>query len=326
MKRRYLVSSLSAIALMASSTSSAYAVKFTPPDDNRIPSQATGGASRGLFIPDKNNSAPSKARAGSSRGNLFTPQEGNSAPRQAGAGSSRGNLFTPEKGNSAPRQAGAGSSRGNLFTPEKGNSAPRQSSAAGASRLGIYPLDPSIVAATGPAALVGLMPQSYYGTTVSERPTIMVYLPPSNAKKAAFSIKDEAGNTHYKMTVPVAGRYGVIAIKLPSDAPALAENKNYQWFLALKVDGKLSPSTPYIDGWIKRIQPNAELKTAMQQQDVLKQAKAFGKHGVWYDCVAKLASLHTQQPDNATIGKQWKELLSSVDLKEIAMAPVVSGN
>ena len=64
----------------------------------------------------------------------------------------------------------------------------------------------------------------------------------------------------------------------------------------------------------------------MQQQDVLKQAKAFGKHGVWYDCVAKLASLHTQQPDDANIVKKWEELLASVNLKEIAMAPVVSGD
>ncbi|NJR42775.1 MAG: DUF928 domain-containing protein, partial [Akkermansiaceae bacterium] len=36
---------------------------------------------------------------------------------------------------------------------------------------------------------------------------------------------------------------------------------------AVKVDGQLSPSTPYVDGWIQRIQPSAELATAMQQED-----------------------------------------------------------
>ncbi|WP_445638106.1 DUF928 domain-containing protein [Nostoc sp. DSM 114161] len=306
MKRRYLISPLTIIALIASSTwVSAYAVTFTPPAKNSAPRQATGGASRG---------------------NLFTPTKGNSAPRQATGGASRGNLFTPTKGNSAPRQATGGASRGNLFTPAEGNSAPRQASGGG-SRLSTYYLNPSVVAAEGPAALIALLPQSFYGTTVSERPTILVYLPASNAEEAVFSLKDEAGNTQYQMTIPVALKAGVIAVKLPANAPALAVGKNYQWFLALKVDGTLSPSTPYIDGWIERIQPTAELATVIQQEDALKRAAAFGKNGVWYDCVATMAALHTAQPKNVTIIKQWEELLSSVSLKDIATVPLVaSGN
>jgi hypothetical protein len=303
MKRRYLTSALSIITLIASSTwVSAYAVTFTPPIKNGAPSQATGGASRG---------------------NLFTPTKGNSAPRQATGGASRGNLFTPTKGNSAPRQATGGASRGNLFTPTKGNNSPRQASG-GASRVGTYYLNPSTVAAEGPAALIALLPQSFYGTTVSERPTILVYLPASNAEEALFSLKDEAGNIHYQRSIPVALKAGVIAVKLPADAPALVVGKNYQWFLALKVNGTLGPSTPYVDGWIQRIQPTAELATAMQQKDALKQAAAFGKNGVWYDCVATMAVLHTAQPKNAAIIKQWEELLSSVSLKDIATVPLVA--
>ena len=257
MKRRYLVSALSVIALVANNVcSSAYAVTFTPPTNNGAPSQATGGASRG-------------------------------------------NLFTPTKGNSAPRHASGG-----------------------ASRVGTYHLNPSI-AATGPAALIALLPQSFYGTTVSERPTVMVYIPASNAQEAVFSIKDETGKTHHKMTIPVAGKTGTMAIKLPADAPALALGKNYQWFLALKINGQLSPSTPYVDGWIQRIQPSVELATAMQQQDAMKRATAFGQNGIWYDCVATLAALHAEQSNNATVIKQWEELLTSVSLKEIATAPVV---
>ncbi|MDZ8106172.1 MAG: DUF928 domain-containing protein [Nostoc sp. DedQUE12a] len=283
MKRRYLISALSIIALIASSTwANAYAVTFIPPSQNAAPRQATGGASRG-------------------------------------------NLFTPTKGNSAPRQATGGASRGNLFTPDQSNSAPRQASG-GASRLGTYYLNPSTVAAEGPAALIALLPQSFYGTTVSERPTILVYLPASNAEEAVFSLKDEAGNTQYQMSIPVALKAGVMVVKLPADAPALAVGKNYQWFLALKVDGTLSPSTPYVDGWIQRIQPTAELATAMQHEDALKRAAAFGKNGVWYDCVATMAALHTAQPNNATIIKQWEELLSSVSLKDIATVPLVASN
>ncbi|MEB3215500.1 MAG: DUF928 domain-containing protein [Nostocales cyanobacterium 94392] len=305
MKRRYLISRLSVlrpwrlatlIALITSTAwSSAYAVTFKPPATNGAPTTATGGASRG---------------------NLFKPQ---GAPKKATGGASRGNLFVPK---GAPKQASGGASRGNLFTPAKGNSAPQQASA-GASRVGSYYLNPSTIAASGPAALIGLMPQGYYGTTVSERPTVMVYLPATDAQEAVFSIKDETGNMHHQMTIPVDGKTGIIAVQLPNNAPALVVGNNYQWFLALKVDGHLSPSTPYVDGWIERIQPNAELVTAMQQPDALKQATALGKNGVWYDCVATLAALYASQPNNPAIIKQWGELLTSVSLKEIVAAPLV---
>ncbi|AKG20334.1 DUF928 domain-containing protein [Calothrix sp. 336/3] len=293
------------IALMASSiSSSAYAVTFTPPSRNSAPKESTGGASRS---------------------SLFTPKQGNSTPKKTTGGASRGNLFTPKQGNSTPKQAQGGASRGNLFTPKQGNSTPKQTTGGG-SRVGTYYLNPSTVAVNGPAALIGLMPQSYYGTTISERPTIMVYIPASNATEAVFSLKDEAGNMHHQMIVPVAGKSGVVAVKLPADAPALAVGKNYQWFLALKLDGKLSPSTPYVDGWIQRIQPSAELATALQQKDVMKQAEIFGKNGVWYDCVATLAALHTSQPQNPAIIKQWEDLLTSVSLKEVAKAPLVASS
>ncbi|MEC4811983.1 MAG: DUF928 domain-containing protein [Scytonema sp. PMC 1069.18] len=252
----------------------------------------------------------------------FTPPPNNGAPSQATGGASRGNFFTPASGKGTPQQASGGASRGNLFQPASGNGTPQQASG-GASRVGTYYLNPSIVRTEVPAALIALLPQNFYGTTVFEHPTILVYLPASNAEEAVFSLKDEAGNTQHQMTIPVAGKTGVIAVKLPENALALAIGKNYQWFLALKLDGRLSPSTPYVDGWIQRIQPSFELETILQQKDALKQAAVLGKNGVWYDCVATLATLYASQPTNVTLAKQWEELLSSVSLKEIVTAPLV---
>ncbi|WP_166482142.1 DUF928 domain-containing protein [Scytonema sp. UIC 10036] len=238
--------------------------------------------------------------------------------------SARAITFTPPPNQGAPRQATGGASRGNLFTPVSGKGAPRQATG-GASRVG-NDYDNVFIKVKSPTSLIALLPETFYGTTVSERPTILVYVPPSNAEEAVFSLKDEAGKMQYQMKIPVAGKFGVIAVKLPVHAPALAVGKNYQWFLALKVNGQLSPSTPYVDGWVQRIQPNAELATVMQQKDALKQAAALGKNGVWYDCVATLATLRTAQPANAILTKQWTELLSSVSLKEIATVPLLLAN
>ncbi len=238
----------------------------------------------------------------------FTPPANNGTPSQTTGGASRGSFFIPDSGKGVPSQTTGGAARGSLFTPTVGKGTPRQATAG----------------AKSPAALIALLPQSFYGTTVSERPTILVYLPASNAKEAVFSLKDEAGIMQHQMTIPVAGKTGVIAVKLPANAPALAVGKNYQWFLAVKVDGQLSPSTPYVDGWIQRIQPSTDLARAMQQENALKRTEALGKNGVWYDCVATLAALHTAQPTNTSLTQQWEELLSSVGLKEVVTAPLVA--
>ena len=325
MKRQHLASMLSIVALIAGGVcTSAQAVTFTPPTTNRAPSQATGGASRGsFFIPPADQGAPNQATGGASRGGLFVPADGQRAPRQAMGGASRGGLFTPADGQRAPQHAAGGASRGDLFTPADSQRAPQQA-AGGASRVGTYYLNPSMVGADGPAAMIALTPQSYYGTTVSERPMFLVYLPASNAAEAVFSLKDAAGNLQYQMTVPVAGAVGVVPIQLPEDAPALEIGEDYQWLVALKVDGQLGPSTPYVDGWIQRIQPNDELATALQEGDALEQATALGQNGVWYDCVAILASLYATEAADTTLTHQWAELLSSVGLEAIETAPVLA--
>ncbi|MDJ0734170.1 MAG: DUF928 domain-containing protein [Nostocaceae cyanobacterium] len=335
--KQKLAGTLSMLALMCSTgwipSQSAYAIGFNPPPNQDAPSQATGGASRGTiqFVPPERQKAPNQGTGGASRGSLFTPPV-KFAPNSSVGGASRGNLFTPKPRQSSPNQTTGGASRGELFTPVSGKRASRgelftpvsgkgtpQSAASAASRDGSYYLN-HLNASTGPAAILAVVPQTYFGTTVSERPTILVYLPESGAKEAIFSLKDDAGNTLHQMTLPVSGKAGVVSIQVPT---TLKVEQNYQWFLALKLDEELSPRTPYVDGWIQRIQPNPEVAKAMQEKDLLKQAEAFGKHGVWYDCVATLAKLQAEEPNNKSLNQHWSELLASVGLKDIDQVPVI---
>lgn len=304
MKHRLLISTLGALTLVASSAwvsgNSAHAITFTPPPGGSAPSQATGGASRGVnFLPPPSRGTPTQTTGGAARGNLFIPKSGNGVPQGSVGGASRGNLFTPTSGNGIPQQA-----------------------AGGASRAGTYSLNPSTMGAGEPAAIMALLPKSYFGTTLAERPAILVYLPASTAKDLVFSLKDEAGSLKYQMTLPVSGAAGVVSIKLPAEASALEVGKTYQWFLALKVDGYLSPNTPYVDGWVQRIQPSAELATALQHPDAIKRATVLGAKGIWYDCVATLATLRTTQPNSDALAKDWTDLLTSVGLQDITKASI----
>jgi Domain of Unknown Function (DUF928) len=310
MKHINSVHPLGTLLLVVSSlglaTGNAQAISFTPPpNQGGAPGQSTGGASRGSV--------------------KFAPPKGQSAPLSSTGGASRGGFFNPPKDQGAPAQSTGGASRGQLFKPVKGRGTPLRA-AGGASRVGRYDLNAaaSNKPMVGPAALIAMLPATYSGTTVSAHPTLMAYLPASTAKAAIFSLKDEAGNMVYQQNLPVSGEAGLVAIALPANAPALEVNQSYQWYVALQIDGELNPSTPYVDGWIQRIEPTAAVAATLQQPDLLKQAEVLGANGVWYDCVAKLAAVRASQPDSKALNQQWQELLESVGLQDVAHVPLVA--
>jgi hypothetical protein len=271
----------------------AEAVQFKPSSKYSAPRQATGGASRGQvkFRPNGRNTAPQQAVGGASRGVKFMPAAGRSSVRSSYGGASRGVLFTPKKGKGAPRRSDGGASRTNLY--------------------GSYSMGDD------PVSMQAMTPEDFFGTTLQARPTMMVYLPESDATEAVFTVKDEAKNLHYQMTVPVSGQAGVIAFQLPSDAPELKLDQNYQWYVALKIEQDLVPGTPFVDGWVKRISPTPELTQKLAGLSDPKQAEILAAEGIWYDAAANLAKAYKMDPQNAAIAQDWKDLLSSVNLTSV---------
>jgi hypothetical protein len=313
----------------------AIAIGFTPPPNQGAPSQSTGGASRGVLF--RGQGAPQQSTGGASRGVMFngqgTPQQatggasrsvlfqGKGAPRQASGGASRGILFQSQ---GAPRQASGGASRsGKLFRPAKGQGTPRHTGG-GASRRAHYEVSGAVNAAAGPGALAALLPPTYGGTTLSAHPMFLAYLPQSEPSLAMFSLKDADGNLVYQELFEVSGDAGVIAYELPPQAPGLEMGKSYQWYVALQVEGELTPSTPYVDGWITRIEPSAPVAAALQGQDPMKQAEVLGENGIWYDCAAKVAALRVAQPNRSEFETAWAELLGSVQLQDMAEVPMLT--
>jgi hypothetical protein len=338
MKLYLFASAWGAIALITSPV--AHAVTFTPPADNTAPQSATGGASRGsFFTPPTDSAAPQRAGGGASRGSFFTPPDGSPAPQRAGGGASRGSFFTPPADRPAPRRAAGGAARGDSPDPMPSEIAvPPMAQPIAPVQPDPDPIEQdrsgrgneygtSLAPDYSTVAMLGLMPQNFYGTTISGHPTILVYLPASEAQEAVFSLKDEDRNLRYYVTVPISGEGGVYAFQLPTHTPALEVDTNYQWFVALKQEGSLTPGSPFVDGWIKRIEASPELSesltASMAQADVLAQARVLGAAGVWYDTVASLATLRQQQPNSEAIAGHWSELLTSVGLQEIATAPLV---
>lgn len=322
MRHCWFASSLSAALALGIAwvqTDTAYAVSFTPPSDNAAPRGTTGGASRGsFFTPPSDSAAPRGATGGASRDSFFTPPSDAASPRRSAGGASRGSFFTPPSDSAAPRGATGGASR-DIFNSSSESSNEFVEATNSSARSNIYG-ETAVLPVAVETSMLAVMPDSFFGKTVEARPTVMVYVPASNASEAVFSLKDEMKSSVYEMTVPIPASGGIVAVKLPLDAPELVLNQNYQWYLALKIDGAIKPASPFVDGWVRRVVPNSEM-AVLEDKSAIAEIEELGSNGIWYDTAAKLAALRVAQNDEA-ISEHWYELLESVGLAELAAAPI----
>ena len=165
------------------------------------------------------------------------------------------------------------------------------------------------------SSVVPLIPQSRSGTTLEERPTILLYVSQPGTQQALFSVKTSDQMTHYEMLIPLAEEARIIAIKLPADAPALEIGENYKWYFSLECEGIWRPAYP-IQGKIKRIVPPSSF-TALSEKDSIDTAASFGQAGIWYDTAVKMFQIHSQDPTNNETKRHWEELLNSVELTQL---------
>jgi hypothetical protein len=171
------------------------------------------------------------------------------------------------------------------------------------------------------ASIVKVLPKSNIGLTTEQRPSVMVYVPATTARTAFFSIQDENYNHHYQTTLQLPEQPGVMEIKLPSDAPALATGKNYQYSLVMICGVDLEPDDPITSGWIQRVEAKGNL---LNQKASVELASRLASDGIWLDAVSTLAELRKSQPSNQSVVNSWEDLLNSAGLSEIAQEPLVN--
>lgn len=168
-----------------------------------------------------------------------------------------------------------------------------------------------------------LLPVDRYGLTVESHPTFFVYLPPTTAQKAFFSIRDENDRDFYETFISLPEESGVISVKLPADAPSLEKGKAYKWSFVLMCDNALRPARPLVEGQIERTELNSASLAQLEKATFLERATFYGKAGIWYETLTNLADARRSQPANADLEVIWQDLLRSVALEAIASQPLL---
>jgi hypothetical protein len=182
--------------------------------------------------------------------------------------------------------------------------------------------------ATRPSTLTALMPDQNLGLTTSSNPTLFWYVPENSATAAEFILMDDSDTEVYKARFQVTGEAGVISLSLPEAAglPPLQVGKDYHWSFALICAAQESSDNSglvFTEGWIQRIEPDAELQTRLDNATEPDRALIYAEAGIWQDAIASVASQRRTQPTNTLFATRWNTLLESVGLSEVSAQPLM---
>jgi Domain of Unknown Function (DUF928) len=165
------------------------------------------------------------------------------------------------------------------------------------------------------------------GLTTSERPTFWFYVPYTKdlTASAEFILQDSAGNDISRNAIALPPKPGVIGVSLPSNA-SLQVGKTYRWYLKVRCNQRQTASVPiYVEGDIQRVNLDSHV---MQQSEAAvsprQKVAIYASEGIWFDSLTMLAQLRQKNPNDASVAWDWQSLLRSVNLDNVATAPLVN--
>ena len=169
------------------------------------------------------------------------------------------------------------------------------------------------------AELTALVPQTNYGLTTQAHPVFVVYMPSVPTGSVFFNLRDEAGQSVYETFLSVPEIGGIVTIEMPKEAPALEVGKNYEWGVAVPCSVRLRPDSPFVSGWVQRIDPSqAEEALPTEFNTSLDHASQYGMAGIWYDMLSLLADLKENAPESLTVNSNWQNVLQAANLGQVS--------
>ncbi|MBD2343602.1 DUF928 domain-containing protein [Anabaena subtropica] len=178
-----------------------------------------------------------------------------------------------------------------------------------------------------------------WGLTNAENPNFFFFVPHNTSSIAniEFVLQEQTHNksqTLYRTFLTPPESPGIISVNLPPSAASLQIGKMYRWFFKVRVqcDGlrsavdhrQQSMKLDYAEGWVQKVNQNLTLNEQIKQATPQEKAALYAANGIWYDALMSLAKLRFTNPKDKTLLTNWKTLLNSVGLQEIANQPLVN--
>jgi hypothetical protein len=161
--------------------------------------------------------------------------------------------------------------------------------------------------------------------TVAAHPTFFVYVPPTTATTATFSLQNNQREIHYQSSISLPKTGGILSVELPKSAPPLEVGKTYKWYVEIHCSSAFDPDNPIVESAIERTVPSEDLTHQLNHsQTPIEQASAYSKSYIWYETLGTLATARKISPDDEMLAQNWQELLTSVGLGSLASQPLLT--
>ncbi|MBT9313663.1 DUF928 domain-containing protein [Leptothoe kymatousa] len=160
--------------------------------------------------------------------------------------------------------------------------------------------------------------ESVLSVTTQESPRFWFYVPNfPDSVSFEFVLQDDQENTLYESTLATSTE-GIIQFTLPGDVP-IQVNKLYTWSLVANCD-PVNP--PFVYGSIARVTVDPSVDLSLAEATPKEQAAIYASNGLWQDAITLLGELYQSAPNDPDIANAWTNLLSSVNLAEVAEQPM----
>jgi len=201
--------------------------------------------------------------------------------------------------------------------------------------------------------LMPIIPQFNVGRTLTNTPTVFVYLPQHTTDQGLLIVQEldqeklaQSGLTledinhqnqdqflkaEVESPVSLNAESGILSVPLSQhpDIPKLEPGKIYLWAFQLVCNNTFSD---YAQGWIQVVADAEEQSTVKAKLEAAKsdrdRAKIYAQEGLWYDLLATLAQLRQSEsdPDRDQATVDWQSVLThpQVKLDELVDAPLLS--
>jgi hypothetical protein len=173
--------------------------------------------------------------------------------------------------------------------------------------------------------LKALVPESKIGLTVSKYPVFFFYLPKTDAPLAEFALEDEKGNFIYETTLKINNAPGVMSVSIPANkkVPPLEAGKSYRGSIALICDPEDRSADAIVTAIVRRVELSADILRELDAADPRQKTVIYAENGIWQDTLGTLAAARRANPNDTDLAADWKSLLDSVKLGEIAAEPML---
>lgn len=175
--------------------------------------------------------------------------------------------------------------------------------------------------------LTALVPkQNYQSLTVASHPTFWFYIPFSsnNFHSLKFRLETEDG---YQIAVkPKNEKPGIVSFTIPETEKPLEIGKNYKWGLFLYCqDPETTSSKPvtfFVSSSIRRIAASSELEKELKTAATVSEKSAiYARSGIWHEALTLIGNSRRTDAANEELARDWANLLSAVELDDIATKP-----